>query len=146
MIFSAPLIYTVTVGAAKATLCLFYRRINPARSFQIGVWILMFVCVGSSAAVCFSLLFACRPISASWDALLAGTATCLDRPAIYVATAAIGVFTDVMLLSFPIPTILGLNIKPRQKVALVGFFVLGSMYESTLLNVLVLLSVLPISH
>ncbi|KAK8001106.1 hypothetical protein PG991_013328 [Apiospora marii] len=139
IIFSAPLIYTVTVGAAKATLCLFYRRINPARSFQIGVWFLMFVCVGSSAAVCFSLLFACRPISASWDPLLAGTATCLDRPAIYVATAAIGVFTDVMLLSFPIPTILGLKIKLRQKVALVGLFVLGSITMITSIVRLIIL-------
>ncbi|KAK7953235.1 hypothetical protein PG988_013929 [Apiospora saccharicola] len=127
IIFSAPLIYTVTVGAAKATLCLFYRRINPAQSFQIGVWVLMFICVGSSAAVCLSLLFACRPISASWDPLQAGTATCLDRPAIYVATAAIGVLTDVMLLAFPLPTVLNLKIKTRQKVALVGLFALGSI-------------------
>ncbi|KAK8062947.1 hypothetical protein PG997_015044 [Apiospora hydei] len=127
MIFSAPLIYTVTVGAAKGTLCLFYRRINPARSFQIGVWFLFVICVGSSAAVCFSLLFACKPFRANWDPLLADTAKCLDRPAIYVATAAIGVFTDVMLLAFPIPTVLGLKIKTKQKVALIGFFVLGSI-------------------
>ncbi|KAK8137025.1 hypothetical protein PG984_004965 [Apiospora sp. TS-2023a] len=127
IIFSAPLIYTVTVGSAKATLCLFYRRINPAQSFQIGVWVLMFICVGSSAAVCLSLLFACRPISASWDPLQADTATCLDRPAIYVATAAIGVLTDVMLLAFPLPTVLTLKIKTRQKVALVGLFALGSI-------------------
>lgn len=100
------------------------------------MWFLLFICVGSSAAVCFSLLFACRPISASWDPLQAGTATCLDRPAIYVATAAIGVLTDVMLLAFPLPTVLGLKIKTRQKVALVGLFALGSMYTNYFLFVL----------
>ncbi|KAK8054671.1 hypothetical protein PG994_009738 [Apiospora phragmitis] len=139
IIYSAPLVYTVTVGAAKATLCLFYRRINPARTFQIGVWLLMFICVGSSAAVCFSLMFACRPIAASWDPLLAGTADCLDRPAIYVATAAIGVFTDVMLLVFPIPTIVGLNIRLRQKVALIGLFVVGSITMITSIVRLIIL-------
>ncbi|KAK8859849.1 hypothetical protein PGQ11_010583 [Apiospora arundinis] len=139
LIFSAPLIYTVTVGAAKATLCLFYRRINPARSFQIGVWILCFISVGSSAAVCFSLLFACKPISASWDPLLADTAVCLDRPAIYVATAAIGVFTDVCLLAFPIPTVVGLRIKLRQKIALIGLFVVGSITMITSIVRLIIL-------
>ncbi|KAK8116901.1 uncharacterized protein PG998_005182 [Apiospora kogelbergensis] len=139
LIFSAPLVYTVTVGAAKATLCLFYRRINPVRSFQIGVWILCFVCVGSSAAICFSLLFACKPLAASWDPLLADTAVCLDRPAIYVATAAIGVFTDVCLLAFPIPTVVGLKIKLRQKVALIGLFVVGSITMITSIVRLIIL-------
>ncbi|KAK8036192.1 hypothetical protein PG993_008806 [Apiospora rasikravindrae] len=139
VIFSAPLIYTITVGAAKGTLCLFYRRINPARSFQLGVWILFVICVGSSAAVFFSLLFACKPFRANWDPLLANTASCLDRPAIYVATAAIGVFTDVMLLIFPIPTVLGLKIKTKQKVALILFFVFGSITMITSVVRLILL-------
>lgn len=107
---------------------MFYRRLSPFRIFQIGVWVTTFICVGSSLGIGFALALACRPLAASWDPTLAGTAQCLNRPAIYVATAALGIGTDFMLLALPISTVVSLNIKKRQKVALICLFVVGSMY------------------
>jgi hypothetical protein len=127
VIFAAPLVYTFTVASSKATLCLFYRRLSPFKTYQVFVWITMIVCVGSSMGIFFSLLFACKPLSASWDPTLAQTAECLDRGAIYVATAGIGIFTDIILLALPIPTVLGLSIPLRQKVILVLLFAVGSV-------------------
>ncbi|KAK9420462.1 hypothetical protein SUNI508_06458 [Seiridium unicorne] len=127
VIFAAPLVFTFAVASSKATLCLFYRRLSPFKAYQTFVWITMFVCVGSSMGIFFSLVFACKPLSASWDPTLAATADCLDRGAIYVATAGIGVFTDVILLILPIPTVVGLNIPLRQKVILVLLFTFGSV-------------------
>lgn len=80
----------------------------------------------------FSLVFACKPLAASWDPIVAETAMCVDRGAIYVATAGIGILTDVMLIALPIPIVVGLNIPRRQKVILVLLFVIGSVYDSLL--------------
>lgn len=74
----------------------------------------------------FSLVFACKPLAASWDPTLAQTAECIDRGAIYVATAGIGIFTDIVLLSLPLPIVVSLNIPLRQKIILVLLFAIGS--------------------
>lgn len=125
LIYSASITYTAAVAFAKVTLCLFYRRINPARTFQAGVWILLVVCVGSSVGFSFALLMACRPVAAAWNPLVPG-ANCLDRSIIYVVAAAVGVLTDLLLLVLPVPTVMSLNVPIRQRLGLVGLFAVGS--------------------
>jgi hypothetical protein len=86
------------------------------------------VCVSSYTGLAFALLFACKPIAASWNPLLLGTAVCINRGAIYLAQAVIGIATDVFLLVLPIPTVLKLQMPNKQKMGLVIFFSIGSMY------------------
>jgi phage-related holin len=107
---------------------LFYSRINPNKIFQAFVWFTLAINIGAYTSIFFSLLFACKPIAASWDPLLFGTAVCINRGAIYIAQAVIGIATDVMLLGIPIPTVLKLQMPNKQKFGLVGIFSIGSMY------------------
>jgi hypothetical protein len=88
------------------------------------------VTIGAYTSIFFSLLFACKPIAASWDPLLFGTAVCINRGAIYITQAVIGIVTDVLLLGLPIPTVLKLEMPNKQKIGLVGIFGIGSMYVS----------------
>ncbi|KAL1792577.1 hypothetical protein ACET3X_009084 [Alternaria dauci] len=112
---------------SRITLCIFYSRLSPFVAFQWAVWITAFICASSYIAIFFSLLFACKPIAASWDPLLLPTATCVNRGAIYIATAVIGIITDVMLISIPIPTIWGLQMPTKQKIGLTLMFGVGSI-------------------
>lgn len=127
LILAAPLTYALCTGCAKGALCLFYARLNPNQIFQAGVWSTMFVIVGAYTAIFFSLLFACRPIAASWDPLLLPTAECINQGGIYIATAVIGITTDVLLIAIPVPTIWGLQMPMKQKVGLTIMFAVGSM-------------------
>jgi hypothetical protein len=115
-------------AAAKCSLALFYRRLNPNKFFQMFVWCTLCVTVGAYISIFFSLLFACQPIAASWDPLLLSTAVCINRGGIYIAQAVIGIVTDVLLLALPIPTVLKLQMPNKQKIGLVGIFGIGSMY------------------
>ena len=124
LIYSASITYTATAAFAKVTLCLFYRRINPARTFQAVVWILLVVCVGSSIGFFFALLVACRPIAAAWNPLVPD-ADCLDRPVIYMVAAAIGVVTNLLLFVVPMRTVMRLSVPMRQKLGLFGLFAVG---------------------
>lgn len=127
LILAAPLVYAPCCALAKITLCIFYSRLSPARGFQAAVWTTTFICAGAYTAIFFSLLFACKPIAASWNPLLLSVATCTNRGAIYIATAVIGIATDVMLMAIPIPTIWGLQMPRKQKIGLTVIFAIGSM-------------------
>lgn len=127
LILAAPLLYALCTACAKASLCLFYGRLSPGVAFQISVKATLVLIVGAYTGIFFSLLFACRPIAASWDPLLAGIAQCVNRGAIYITTAIIGIVTDVILLCLPIPTIWKLQMPLKQKIGLTGIFIIGSM-------------------
>jgi hypothetical protein len=127
IILAAPLLYAPCTACAKAALCLFYGRLNPSYAFQFATWSTMFVIVGSYTGIFFSILFACKPIAASWDLSLQADAVCINRGAIYIATAVIGVLTDVLLIILPIPTVWGLQMSRKQKIGLTGMFGVGSM-------------------
>ncbi|KAH6657324.1 hypothetical protein BKA67DRAFT_643344 [Truncatella angustata] len=127
------------IASSRATLCLFNRGFSPFKTYQTTVWVTLFICVGSSMDLFLSLLFACKPLSASWDPTLAQTSECLDRGAIYVATAGIGVLTDVLMLALPILIVISLEIPLRQKIILVGLFAVGS---ATLITFIVRLVIL----
>lgn len=130
IILAAPLLYAIGNASAKVSLALFYRRMNPNKVFQGFVWFTLFVCLSAYTAIFFSLLFACKPVAASWDPLLLAlpTTVCLNRGGIYLAQAVIGIVTDVLLLTLPIPTVMKLQMPNKQKLGLVGMFGLGSMY------------------
>lgn len=49
--------------------------------------------------------------------------SCINRPATYRATAALGVITDVMIIGVPIPTVLSLHIS-RNKWSLLSLLVI----------------------
>jgi hypothetical protein len=115
-------------AAAKCSLALFYRRLNPDKFFQMFFWFTLCVTVGAYVSIFFSLLFACKPIAASWDPLLLSTAVCINRIGIYIAQAIIGIANDVLLLALPIPTVLRLQMPNKQKIGLVGIFGIESMY------------------
>jgi hypothetical protein len=118
-------------AAAKCSLALFYSRLNPNKVFQAFVWSTLVVTLSAYISIFFSLLFACKPIAASWDPLLLPIAVCINRGGIYIAQAVIGIVTDVLLLALPIPTVLKLQMPTKQKFGLVGIFAVGSMYVST---------------
>lgn len=127
LIFASPLVYAPCMACSKAALCLFYRRLNPNRYYQIAVAATLFIDVGAYTGIFFSLLFSCRPIRAGWEPLLAPTAVCINQGAIYIATAVIGIVTDALIISIPIPTIWGLQMPRKQKIGLTAMFGVGSI-------------------
>lgn len=127
LILAAPLVYAACCALTKITLCIFYSRLSPSVAFQWAVWTTVVICASSYIAIFFSLLFACKPIAASWDPLLRPTAACVNQGAIYIATAVIGIVTDVMLISIPVPTIWGLQMPTKQKIGLTLMFGVGSI-------------------
>lgn len=87
----------------------------------------MFVVAGSSIGIFFASVFPCTPLHKAWDLTLAAdVGSCIDRPAMFQATAGLGVATDVIILCIPIPMVVRLQLSFKKKMALLGLFSIGS--------------------
>lgn len=133
MIMTASVLYVPCLALAKFSLLLFYHQLSPIRWFKTAVYILMAVVVGYSSAIIFALIFPCNPIAKNWDITITH-GTCINRAAIYIATAVVNIATDVMLLILPIPIIVHLQMPTMQKIGVVFIFTLGSMWVFLLLS------------
>lgn len=108
-------------------LLLFYVQLqNQAKWFRWATYSTMFINVGASTGIFFSSIFACRPVAMGWD-LTITNGKCIDRPAMYEATAAFGVIVDCLIISIPIPMVMHLQLSRSKKAGLILMFVLGSM-------------------
>ncbi|TGO65120.1 hypothetical protein BCON_0004g01020 [Botryotinia convoluta] len=126
LIMSSSVIYVACLGLSKFSLLLFYNRLSPVQWYRNAVYFLMFVVVGHSFALIFALIFLCKPLAMNWDYdIIDGT--CIDRTAIYIATAALNVATDIALLALVVPMIVDLQMPRIQKVGLIVIFMVGSL-------------------
>lgn len=123
--FIAQAPYKVAVCLYKISVVLFYKRIFVVKAFQTACWIVLGIVVSWGIAVIFATIFQCIPVAGAWDTSL--NARCINTDAFWVGYAVSNVLTDVMVLSLPIPSILQLHLNIRERVLLLGVFLLGGL-------------------
>lgn len=120
------IVYVFPTLFSKVTLLIFYIKLqNRERWYQWAIWTTMMITVGSNIGILFSIAFACRPIAMAYDITIT-EGSCIDRPAVFKATAAFGIITDVLIFAIPIPMVLGLHLSTRKKAGLLVLFGIGS--------------------
>ena len=77
-------------------------------------------------------LLQCIPVSDVWD-IMVEFPNCVEDT-MYYGMAISSVILDVMVLVMPLPLIWGLQMSVRDKVAVSGIFLLGSLYVLLLLD------------
>ncbi|KAL4780280.1 hypothetical protein BJX76DRAFT_338451 [Aspergillus varians] len=134
-------IYQASLITTKASILLQYKRVFSTPRMRLtchcligflGVW-------GTWTFI--SAWLNCVPVAKFWDEELDGY--CLDRKALWFSNSGIHIFTDIILLVFPMPVLKKLQLPRRQKVALMGVFALGIFVLVT--SILRLRSLLTIS-
>ena len=68
----------------------------------------------------------CRPVAYFWDKTIEG-GMCGDYPALWIATAAISIATDLATLVLPIPHVWRLELERSKKAVLICAFSLGAL-------------------
>jgi hypothetical protein len=111
---------------AKVSLLIVYLRLSPQTWFKISVSATLLFIAGYTIGMLFALIFACDPISMSYDITVV-SGTCINRPSLYIATAVVNIMSDIALFCLPLPFVVKLQVPRRQKLGLVLFFLLGSM-------------------
>jgi hypothetical protein len=67
----------------------------------------------------------CLPLAKFWDDTVKGF--CLDKKALWFSNSAIHIFTDILILVYPMPVLKNLQVPRRQKIALMAVFALGAL-------------------
>ncbi|KAH8812675.1 hypothetical protein F5884DRAFT_672947 [Xylogone sp. PMI_703] len=117
--------YVPTLGLAKISLLLLYRRLSPQVWFNRCVYFLMAFIACYSIGIVFALIFPCHPIAANWDITITN-GKCIDKATIYLFTAGVNVATDILILLLPMPMVAILHMPSIQKIGLVLLFTVGS--------------------
>lgn len=121
------MLYSPALAFAKLSFLCLYLNLNPARGFRTGVYLTMFVVIGSCVGIVVSLLAACRPFAKNIDVTVVD-GQCLNKTALYIATGILNIITDIMVLLLPIPMVLRLQMSTSRKIMLILLFSVGSMY------------------
>lgn len=86
----------------------------------------MIFIAGYSMGIFFSLIFSCMPIAKSFDISVTG-GRCISTAALYIATAVFNIASDIILFILPIPMVVGLQMRWKQKLGLLFIFGIGSV-------------------
>lgn len=113
--------------ATKFSVLFFYHRIFFEPRFKhisilIGVMVLVWFLLYT-----FLQFFSCTPLAYHWDKTIHGH--CIDRKMIsYYGYFPLDILTNILILILPIPYLWKLQMERAKKVAVIGIFVLGSLY------------------
>ncbi|KAJ2902230.1 hypothetical protein MKZ38_000832 [Zalerion maritima] len=110
MVKTSVLIFLLRIGGQKPGVTVAIHALN---AFNIALMIAIFIVV----------IFQCNPIAYNWDSQLDGT--CVQQGEFYLVTAALTIFTDVLVLALPFWIFLDLKMPRKQKLALIFVFFLG---------------------
>ncbi|KAL4972068.1 hypothetical protein BDW66DRAFT_155060 [Aspergillus desertorum] len=116
-------IYQASLITTKASILLQYKRVFATQGMRIASWILIgFVAVWGTWTF-VSAWLNCIPVAKFWDPTIDGY--CLDKKALWFSNSGIHIFTDIVLLIFPMPVLKNLQLPRRQRFALMAVFALG---------------------
>ena len=77
-------------------------------------------------AAAFAVIFECHPVDEVWNpATFDFSNKCINRNAVVVATSALNVFSDLLILLLPVWATLHLQMKAKRKISIVAVFTTG---------------------
>src|SRR5436190_884766 len=110
----------------KISLLLLYLRLSQYPTFRIMVYMVIAATVTYSLLGSFEFLFNCRPIVKSWDVTIT-YGSCLEVSKILAVHGGLNIATDIAMLILPVVMVRKLQLPRREKVALAGLFMTGTL-------------------
>ena len=125
-IYALQWLYLAAVALPKISILGLYLRIFSISRARITCYIVIFMVTANWVAFIFAATFQCSPIAFQWDKSITG-GTCVDIQALYRASSAPNIATDVIILILPIPTVWRLKASVIRKLGLMLVFLAGSV-------------------
>lgn len=111
--------------AKFAQLWFLYRLTAPGSRFRASLYGLGGIIILGSITTSCCLIFACRPVSKSWNAAEQGR--CINRGVVYVAIAVLNIISDVALTVLPILLVMSSQLASSQKFRIVAMMLVFCM-------------------
>ncbi|KAH6718755.1 hypothetical protein BKA61DRAFT_596203 [Leptodontidium sp. MPI-SDFR-AT-0119] len=118
--------YGLSFMFVKMSLLLLYFRLSQYPTFRILVYMVIATTVTYSLLGSFQFLFNCRPIAKSWDITIT-YGSCIEVSKILAVHGGLNIATDIAMLILPIVMVRKLQLPRREKVALAGLVMTGTL-------------------
>lgn len=126
--YTYQLLGTIGLWVVKLSILLFFRRIFSVQAFRSVNNIFIGITVAWGIAFTFTVAFQCTPVSTIWNKFeMEYTANCVQVHPFYLFLAISDLILDISIYFLPIPHVWQLQLPLRQKFAVGGIFLLGSM-------------------
>lgn len=131
MLVTFELLYFTAVTLPKMSmLCLYLRVFSWGGRMRQATLVLLAIVAATWLAFIVTTLLQCHPISKLWDKPNDNPA-CIDLRAYFNAQTLPGIFLDFLIMGLPLKTIWGLKLPTAKRVALVGIFLVASLYVAS---------------
>ncbi|MCJ1371469.1 hypothetical protein MMC20_002686 [Loxospora ochrophaea] len=127
MAYASEPIVTVAIGLARWSLLLFYAKLFAVPSFHIPVWTMYTLNGIWTVAFTLAYIFQCSTPSKLWTEQEGAMTGCINGPISNKVYAISSIILDVLVLSMPWPMVGRLQMALRQKIAVLGIFMLGAI-------------------
>lgn len=124
--------YNPVLALVKASILVFLSRLGGHRT-SVRNCIIALHCLntGHAISVFFTALLQCLPMEANWNFMLRfdpeSNARCIDN-SFHVIASCLTILTDFFILALPFWIFLGLRMPWAAKLAVIGVFLMGSVY------------------
>ncbi|KAF2184948.1 hypothetical protein K469DRAFT_577795 [Zopfia rhizophila CBS 207.26] len=122
-LFASIMMYNFGLTFTKVSIVLQFLRITVDPRVRLSCWALMALTVANSIQTFLTGIWTCNPVPKFWDDRIPGT--CVNKPALWYANAAINICQDIWLIVLPIFILKKLVLPRREKVSLVLILGLG---------------------
>ena len=110
----------------KLSVLLFYLRVfPPSRTYRWCIYALIAYCTAYYGIAFFAIITLCNMKNKSWD--ITSSMNCFAYGDLVLAIGGLDILADVLILVFPIPTLLRLQINWQQRVYLLVVFLCGAV-------------------
>lgn len=123
--FSTQVAFTFAVSLTKFSILLFYLRFATTRRFKIWIYGTMAFVVCWTITWTFMVIFQCIPVQSYWMPTQPGDFCLTVQNEMHLLHGASNLFSDILVLALPIPTVWKLQMPMRQKWTLIGVLTLG---------------------
>ncbi|KAL2869378.1 putative integral membrane protein Pth11-like [Aspergillus lucknowensis] len=128
LVLISRIFYAIFIWSAKLTVCEFLNRIAGItwrRSVRVFLVFIYYFLASTLVAVVIATLAECQPFHHHWQVIPDPGPQCRSGYANLITMGACDIFTDLLLVAFPIPLIMMTNMSAKRKASLVTLFALS---------------------
>lgn len=116
-------LWSILVNTTKASILAQYLRIFDGKWTRRSCYSILFLLLPATCWGIFGGIFLCRPVAKIWNPQIPGH--CRRAQTYWSSVSAVDIFLDFWTLFLPMPSIAGLHLPRKQKIATMLAFMLG---------------------
>lgn len=122
--FAVNILAVVGLGMVKSSILIFYKNIFTVRWFRWTVYGMLGVVAVWTLSFTLTNLFTCYPVTPLIEFFYGNK--CMETVPMWLSVVITDLIVDVAILCMPVPMVLKLHLPWKERLAVLGMFMLGA--------------------